>query len=341
MIKKHLPPRFEFSHEYCLYLHDRLVDLIVYGEKEGFFNTTISFKNKDEAIEFSDPDLDIFDWLEKQQRGDIVGEILLKSVFPALLSDFCHFIFESLSCSAKGKLSVCYALLRKPLKENLHYLEWLLADPEGLLNTFYNQESIELSFRRIGTPERIRNVVKNAISRTINATMFNPDYIYELRFDKTCPYGFEGLWNHAMHLITTKQPIHTEKQNFNFIFSSETDRHRQWEQLYSQLPLLLFYTAEICEVLIALIRKEPMPDAANAILHRSIGFLLWGTEINKIFGDFKVHFGALKELVLDCPKCMHKIQPDIERIKKLYYYQKIKCPNCRTKLSYFNFVKAA
>lgn len=338
MNRNFLPSRFRFSHEYCFYLHDRLVDLIVYGEKEGFFNTKISFKNKDEANDFTDPELDIFDWLEKREKGDIVGEILLKTIFPALLSDFCHFIYEALSCSAKGKLSVSYALLRKPLKENLHYLEWLLADPEGLLNTFYNQEPIELSFSRMGSPERMRKVIKDAVGRTINSSIFDADYIYELRFDKNCPHGFEGLWNQAMHLITTKQPIHTEKQNFNFIFSNKTDRYAQWARLYSQLPLVLFYTAEICEVLIALIRKSPMPDATNAIFHRSLGFILWGSEINKILGGRKHDFEALKELVFDCPKCNYNIPPDIERIKKLFYNEKTKCPKCGTKLSYYNFL---
>lgn len=340
MAKVHLPKRFSFSHEYSLYLHDRLADLVVYGEKEGFFNTTVPLNNQEEAAEFSSPELDIFQWLEKRQRGDILGEILLKSVFPALLSDFCHFIYEALSCSQKGKLSVAYALLRKPLKENLHYLEWLVANPEELLTTLYNRESVELSFRHIGHPDRVRKVIKNAIDRTVNASMFNPDYIYELRFDKACPYGFEGLWNQAMHLITTKQPIHTEKMNFNFVFSGDNDRQMQWEQLYSQLPLLLFYTAEICEVLIALIRKEPMPDIANAVFHRSIGFLLWGTEAKKIFGSSRLDNRSLKDLEFICPRCMHKIRPQVSKVRKLYYNESITCPNCGNKLMYFDFVKA-
>ena len=37
---------------------------------------------------------------------------------------------------AEGELTVAYALLRKPLKDNLFYLEWMLADLPDFLGVF-------------------------------------------------------------------------------------------------------------------------------------------------------------------------------------------------------------
>ena len=336
-----LPDRFHSSHDFCLYLHDRLVDLIVYGEKHEIFDTRFEFKDESEVKEFESSEVvDIFEWLEKKNRGEVIGDILLKRIFPAILSDFCQFIYEALSCSHKAKLVVAYALLRKPLREDLLYLEWLLADPEGLLNTFYNKESNELSFRHIGNPDDLKKIIKGALDRTANLDTFQHEYLYQIRFNKACPYGFEFFWNQALHLVTTKDPIATEKQNFNFIFSGEEDRIVQWKYMYGNLPYLLFYAVEICESLITMLMKEPMPDFARTSLHRSIGFILYSTEVGKVYGNPEYKNPGLEEFMRDCPYCGNQMPPDVERLRRLFDCKKIKCPSCRKQLSYEDFIDA-
>lgn len=99
----------------------------------------ISLDNENQAKEFSNlVGVEILRWLEKHNKSSELGELLLKSVYPAILADYCQFVSEALHCSEKGKLTVTYALLRKPLRDNLLYFEWLLADPNNLLNTLYN-----------------------------------------------------------------------------------------------------------------------------------------------------------------------------------------------------------
>lgn len=44
--------------------------------------------------------------------------------------------YESISCAQRGKVSVAYSLLIKPLRDNLLYLEWLLADKEEFYQNF-------------------------------------------------------------------------------------------------------------------------------------------------------------------------------------------------------------
>jgi hypothetical protein len=56
-------------------------------------------------------------------RFDERAETLKRTVFPALLSDFLHFVCEALATSRKGKLTVTHALLRKPLQDSLFLLK--------------------------------------------------------------------------------------------------------------------------------------------------------------------------------------------------------------------------
>jgi hypothetical protein len=319
-----------------------MVQFIVEGEQSKFFFTTIKFESPEQAEELKkNPDLFILDWLAEKGYSKELGEVLLKTMFPALLSDFCHFVYESLSCSRKSKLTVANALLRKPLLENLHYLEWMLADPEGLLNTFYNQPSRELSFHNIrSSPEKMTNIIQKAIDRTTHREIYNAGYLYDIRFNKQIPFGFDVLCNKAMHLITTKEGLTTEDQNFNFVFSGDDERHIQWTQIYSTLPFLLFYALDICESLMALMAKEIPNDLAVVSLHRTLGFILWGYELNRFANPQHDEFTPPELLVLECPKCNRQIQTNETIIGDLFSQRKLKCPHCHKVVKLPQFVKS-
>ena len=133
----HLPEEFEFSHWYSIFLHDQLVETLKSAEEANVFNSTIKFKDEShgKAVEGLSGE-EFIEWLEGNGYKTDVVVLYYKQLCAALLSDFLHFIYESLKCSRKGKLTVAYALLRKPLKENLFYMEWLLARPGEFLERF-------------------------------------------------------------------------------------------------------------------------------------------------------------------------------------------------------------
>lgn len=338
-----LPSEFSFSHEFSLYLHDCMVHFIVEGERRRLFLTKINFASPEQAKELREnPDLFILDWLEEKGYSQELGEVVLKTMFPALLSDFCHFVFEALSCSRKAKLTVAYALLRKPLRENLHYLEWMLADPEGLLNTFYYKPSKELSFNAIGcSPEKMTAVIQKAIDRTVHRKTYTASFLYDMRFNKNAHFGYDAMCNRAMHLVTTKPGLTTEQQNFNFVFSGEAERHAQWEHIYNTLPYLLFYALDICEVLMALLTSEVAAEIGKAHYKRAIGFILWAIQSSRFTNQKHVELPLPELPLLDCPKCGRKIQTDERQLAELYYAQEIKCPHCVKKVEMPRIVKAS
>lgn len=327
-----IPEEFRFAHDYCLYLHDLLVGFIRYGEQEGKFTTHIT-PREGHATELAGISGErLFEWLEKEGYSEALGEIYLKLVFPGLLSDFCHFMFEALSCSSKQKLTVAYALLRKPLRENLFYMEWLLADPETFINTLHNEDPAELALKKVATRENAVSMMRRTISRLVHPDVFDAEFLYDLRFNKQAEFGFELMWNRALHLITTMRHVATKRQNLNFIFSNEEDTYSQWKRIYTSLPFLLFYAVEICEVLMVLIVKTPVPELAESVFHRALGFILsshYMNELNDPRSSEDQSLSDLSELELECPKCQKTIAPEVARLRRLFDRGKLRCPHCR------------
>ena len=126
-----LPDQYAFRHEYALFLNDILTGFVAHGETAGLFATTIDLRDESHAKTLASlPHEDKRDWLKANGYGPDLMEATYRHVLLALLSDFCHFVLEALSCSRKGKLAVAYSLLRKPLQGQSYLPRMgLLADP--------------------------------------------------------------------------------------------------------------------------------------------------------------------------------------------------------------------
>ena len=149
-----LPKKFKKSYDYCFFLHDQLVETMRLGEQARIFEAQIKIKDPAQIKAIGGLTGEkLVEWLLANGYRREVFFMEYKQIVAALLSDFLHFIYEALTCSRKGKLTVSYALLRKPLKEKLFYLEWLLAEPSELLSRFDGGLVEELGVRK-GAPTR-------------------------------------------------------------------------------------------------------------------------------------------------------------------------------------------
>jgi hypothetical protein len=106
------------------------VRLLASGERASIFNVRFTVRDEAElkAIESAE---DIFDWLERYRSPEERAAVLVATMFPAVLSDMLHCVYETLETSRKAKLNVSYALLRKPIQESLYLLEAVVADRAG------------------------------------------------------------------------------------------------------------------------------------------------------------------------------------------------------------------
>lgn len=337
-----LPEQYHFSHQYCYFLYDLLADIIVSGERDGIFKVAFELRNKRELEEISKKiEEELWVWLENNGYEDIVYHLTYRQICVALLSDLCHFVYEALDCSSKCKLTVTYTLLRKPFKENLFYLEYLLADPKDFFKKFHFNDikNLAISGSKSITQKKKKEIVKKAMNKTKYRHWIDPEFIYQLRYDKKAHYGMEQLWQRANHLITTFKFLETEERNFNFVFSDDKAHKSQWDYLYSFLPILLFHTLEIVQALIATFAKIKNEEEHSITeLRTVIGFLLWlekrprtikmDNSLEKIAED-------IEEAQLRCPKCKKQLTYKKQDLKLFCEEATFKCRKCQFKWSVY------
>jgi len=258
-----------------------------------------------------------------------IRELYYRQITAALLSDLLHFLYEALRCSAKGKITVSYALLRKPLKENLFYLEWLLADPVDMIRAFDAEQPSSKNVRSV-SETRKREIIRRAVEQTESGHWFDADLIYDFRYNKQFVLGFENLFQKANHLVTSFRFLETEPANFNFVFSDESARYSQWNGLYSYLPIILFHTVEIVEGLLSTFAKrEERLDLTY--IRNSIGLAHWidsGPHSSRAAGALAEIKSSLLELGLRCPACQTEIFSSNESLTTLYNENTISCVAC-------------
>lgn len=334
MSRNFLPEEFQFSHDFCLFLHDQLVGTIKSGEEAKIFAHRWEIEAGKPVPPQSLSGEELFSWFERNGYEDVVKILYYKQIYAALLSDMVHFIYEALSCSRKGKLTVSYALLRKPLKENLFYLEWLLADPKGMLMAFDSEDVEARVIDKAFSDERKKEIIKRAVEKTRHGEWIDSDLIYDLRYNKNFHAGFEVLFQKANHLVTSFRFLRTEKANFNFVFSDPDAMHSQWRELYSFLPVFLLHTVQVSEAIISgFAKRKPGIDLTE--IRTAIGMSFWLERGPHAAGPNKIRTEIrrnLKKADLGCPDCKLPLSLSDEAFLILYQNNEMACDKCGWKM---------
>jgi hypothetical protein len=344
------PEKHQYAHDYCFMIHDLLAQVVVEAEKAGLLELVI--KKNEEEKEFFDELIqnnysgnDLLNFLEKNDKSSEVYLFLYKKVCIALLSDMAHFIYEALKCSEKGKLIVTYSLLRKPLTENLFYLEYLLYNPAEFIFHFWKGDIEHFALGRYEKLDK-KELLKN-IEKAHNVFFFeDPEFIHEIRYKKDSEHSFQTYFQHATHLVTQSKAYKTDNTNFNFIFSTTSDLLVQWDGLYTYLPILLFHAYEVVEALSLFIGKR-----AGALLditdHRvKIGYLLWR---NSSLWEEGTSRDVRTELIdlfnlekINCERCKAPIESTTKNYFTFYESGFLRCSRCLKKNDFVkSFLKFA
>lgn len=330
----HIPKPFRFAHNFAFYLHDVLVHHLVSGEQADIFSVHIerpAITNLDIDTFSSLHGEELWQWLEDSDHGWVLDEMVYRQTLAAVLSDLLHFVFEALCCSQKSKLTVTYALLRKPLRENLLILEWLLGDPKAFCTTFRNSSPHAIDLSRL-KPDEKRDIITKSCEAIGDDGLIDPNTLFLLRYDKHAPEGFEYLWNKATHLITTFKAYETEPQNFNFIFSDESARQDQWVHIYTLLPLLLYHAVDVVVALTEKIARMDGNWTDSMNTRRLAGFLLWRDSI-WLPEATRVSVTPIeqmrRELSFECPECSASVRMGKRAFASIYNRMAVRCHRCK------------
>jgi hypothetical protein len=205
------------SYRFAFDLHDEIVKLIHTAERDNAVCITLEGLSEKQLASLESAGEDgTIDWLESNGFKTEAQEAMRRNITMALSVDLCNFAYEALNAAAKGKMTVAYSLIRKPIKENLLFLEWLLADSKEFFSVFEKGEASLLDVSRSIDSQKKKEIIQKAITAA-KSPGITADELFRIRYDKSCQHGFETLCNKATHLITTFKQLKTEGQNFNFI----------------------------------------------------------------------------------------------------------------------------
>ena len=242
-----LSQKYKELHDLCFYLHGILVQVVKEGEKKKLFHTLYNIKKISDIQTIKDND-DILEWLSNNGYEDEYKSIVIKQVLIATISDYCHYVYEALKCSEKSKLAITFTLLRKPLKDNLLFFEWILTNRNEFIEKF-QKDSNYYAIDKIDSAKK-KIFIGCSVNKINYSETFNADFIYNIRYSKKSDYSLERLWNVANHLVTTCKYYKTESLNLNFVFSGPDSQESQWKYLYTVLPYLLFYSIEVIQAVL-------------------------------------------------------------------------------------------
>jgi hypothetical protein len=303
----YLPKKYHKINNLCAIICDQLTEIYKEYNYKELSHTTIDFKENTKLIqEFIKGKIHPLDWLKENELNDKIEIVITKQIVLAVVSDFLNFMFESISCAKRSKMTVAYALLRKPVTDELLIIEQLLGDRKEFINRFFhsgNPEDYDPSDKNLNK----QTIIRRAIDK-LRVNLFpSSEFIYDLRYNKSFEAGINGISNHALHIVTKDKNYKTSEQNFNFVFSNEADIERYYEHYYNLVPYLLIYSvAVIDELIFSLLTDEDNQNVKTVKEFRRLIGLILLTEYTNVTQKRKnkILFKALtKDMILACPKC--------------------------------------
>ena len=336
MAKSHiselLPTKYRKRHQLMLYLYDILVDILVKADKYQLSSLSFRFTN-----EIND-EIDLFDELDRQKDLDISEYVYIPHIFFSILRDLNYYLFESLSCIERGKVTVAFSLARKPFQDNLFYLSWILVKPHDFLEKIQYGELREYDVSDLkGKKEFVIDLILKAKESIqyengfldFSRELLDPELLYDIIYNRKVENSLTSVFDQSIHLVTKNKNYPTEKQNLNFIFSDDKIWDDFWHLFYEKTPYILIY---LVEVAIAIFEKYFDIDLEIVTLNRYIRNLkiilaLSGEENKELESIFDFIFNG-DNLSMTCEECgrIYKFNINLVReIKKDYLYT---CQNC-------------
>lgn len=256
----YLPKRFRKSHDRCFLLVRQLEEFIIDRTYDGLRFFKISFTGRTRIRKNEH----VFDYLLRVNRKQEHDELIRNQLINSIIIDICYFLQEALSCSKKKRLTVTFALLRKPFVYDLIVMLRLMFE-KGFLDKFNSQDSFDVS----SIPEKEKKIlIKKSLKVIITKSIKSRD-VYDFIFNQAKTDSIINISTKALHLSTTRNKKNkTEIQNLNFIFSTDDSIQNQWEYLYKRLPFLLLYYVQIIEIFVFSVLELSKSSFENRLIER-------------------------------------------------------------------------
>ena len=335
---RHLPHRFDLPHAVAFFFHDQLARLVVDLERTGALSVRFDLSEAERHEITNLRGEDLWAWLESTGRRDVINDLTYRQLTAAVVSDAAHFLCEALIASGKGKLSVAYSLLRKPLKESLLLLEWLCAGGDEFLARFHGESSSAYVLNRLSRDEQ-RDIVERA-ALLVDVPGVSAELLWVVRYGNQYPRSLETMWTKATHLVTSAHASETEPGNLNFVFSSPSAKEEQWEHFYGVVPLLLYYFVVVSEAVARRFVEWDEELRGTQLLLRDLAllrFTQWrspdGAAVSELVAD-------LERISFPCTSCSGEVRVAQAEFDRFWLRAEIVCSGCGNSYSVWDIMSA-
>ena len=331
-ISELLPTKYKRRHQLMLYLYDILVDILVKADKYKLSSSSFKFING------IDSKIDLLDELERQRDLEISERIFIPHIFFSILRDLNYYLFESLSCIERGKVTVAFSLARKPFQDNLFYLSWMLVQPREFLEKvqYGTPEEYDVSNLKskkekvISLFSKVKILVQSEHhSLDFSKELLNPELLYDMIYNRKAENSLTSAFDKSIHLVTRNKNYPTEKKNLNFIFADDKIWDDFWNLYYEKIPYILLY---LVEVAIAIFENYLNINAETSELNRYIRnlkiILAFSREENeKLESIFDLIFNS-ENFSMTCNECGNQYEFNtllVNEIREDYLFTCQKC----------------
>lgn len=234
-----LPKKFQKQHMFCDFI---LFQIETFLTDEKYSGLKVSVLNLNES-ELPNDDEHAFEFLNRVGRQKEYNDIIRNQIIYGLLIDTCYFLKSALNASLEKRLTVAFALIRKPFVYDLIIFLRLFLTSDFIDDFNKHEEYDSTKLSKEDLKELLELSEEALLTKSIKGA-----YIYDLIFNQEIGDSLINLSNKALHPSTTRNKKNlTGLQNLNFIFSTDENIDGQWNYLYSRLRLLLIYLNEILE----------------------------------------------------------------------------------------------
>lgn len=329
-----IPRSVILPHELCFFIHDECARAFVEYEGAEAHIETITLKNDEEINRFENlsREFGAIEGLRTLGYNEVSKKIILNTISMAMISDYLHHMYEALRCLEKRKFIVGINLLRKPLKENVLYLAWMLGRRDEFYTKFTTGDPSLIAQSAIGQARKA--IYSEAIDQIGYGSFIDSDLIESVIYSRKKDGGLELLFQHAVHLVTQKYPeLRTAPENFNFIFKSPVDDD-VYEAIYHHLPYLMLFSSHI--IMSILNRIKEMDSTSMALFHaRSV------LAFNLVEGSERSHtLSEISRMVPDstsCSNCLSKCKVTLYNALSMLLRSEFRCSCCQRRNHFIHF----
>ena len=165
------------NHNYIILCHNFMLSLLKRANRRDWHSFKIDVKKKDEE-EWKKHDVEY--WRLHGYKKEI-NKMYYQHTFFSLWSDYLDYTYEATMAASKMKASIAYSLLRKPLKDDLYFLEQL--ENKGVE---FMYEFLENPIEKFSV-DKVSNEQKKQVISTVAKEVFSEAYgeiLYDIRYSK-------------------------------------------------------------------------------------------------------------------------------------------------------------